>query len=296
VKDVKERTEEMRISILGLGLMGQALVRTLVKAGHDVTTWNRTPREVDGLKPATTAGEAVEAGPLVIVCVLDYAATREILDGTPLDGRVVLNLTNGRPAEAREMASWVAARGGEYLDGGIMAVPQMIGGPGALILYSGSKAAFDRYEQALSSLAGPRYLGEDPGLAPLYDLAMLTGMYGQIAGFLEAAALIASEEGGGEGKGEGQSLTEFTETLLVPWLTAMATRQPHMAAEIEKGDYVTDVSNLEINRVGVANLVRAFEDQGVKPDLLLPMKEIIDRRVARGHATEGLSSLIEELR
>ncbi|MFG1686479.1 NAD(P)-dependent oxidoreductase [Nonomuraea sp. NPDC049269] len=279
----------MRISILGLGLMGQALARTLVKAGHSVTVWNRTDGKADGLGATSvaTAAEAVEASPLVIVCVLDYAAVREILGSVQLDDRVLLNLTNGRPAEARELAEWVAARGGDYLDGGIMAVPQMIGTPGALILYSGSQPAFERYEQALGALARPRYLGADAGLASLYDLAMLTGMYGQIAGFLEAAALIASEK---------RPVAEFTSELLVPWLTAMATMQPRLAADIEAGDYATDVSNLEVNRVGMVNLLRAFEEQGVKPDLLLPMKDILDRRVAAGHGAQGLAGLIEELR
>ncbi|MEU4229657.1 NAD(P)-binding domain-containing protein [Nonomuraea sp. NPDC026600] len=278
----------MRISILGLGLMGQALARTLVQAGHSVTVWNRTEGKADGLGATSvaTAAEAVEASPLVIVCVLDYAAVREVLGSVQLADRVLLNLTNGRPAEARELAEWVAARGGDYLDGGIMAVPQMIGTPGALVLYSGSQPAFERYEEALGALARPRYLGADAGLAPLYDLAMLTGMYGQIAGFLEAAALIASEK---------RPVVEFTTELLVPWLTAMAAQQPQWAVDIEAGDYATDVSNLEVNRVGMDNLLRAFEDQGVKPDLLLPMKDVLDRRVAGGHGAEGLSSLIEEL-
>jgi 3-hydroxyisobutyrate dehydrogenase-like beta-hydroxyacid dehydrogenase len=279
----------MRISILGLGLMGQALARTLVKAGHSVTVWNRTEGKAAGLGATSvaTAAEAVEASPLVIVCVLDYAAVREVLGSLQLADRVLLNLTNGRPAEARELAEWVAARGGDYLDGGIMAVPQMIGTPGALVLYSGSQPAFERYEEALGALARPRYLGADAGLAPLYDLAMLTGMYGQIAGFLEAAALIASEK---------RSVTEFTTELLVPWLTAMAAQQPRWAVDIEAGDYATDVSNLEVNRVGMVNLLRAFADQGVKPDLLLPMRDVLDRRVAAGHGAQGLSGLIEELR
>ncbi|GAA2264659.1 NAD(P)-dependent oxidoreductase [Nonomuraea roseoviolacea subsp. roseoviolacea] len=280
------------IAVLGLGLMGTALAETLLAAGHRVTVWNRSSAKADalvakGATRAATAAEAVTAAPLTIVCVLDYEAARAVLDGADLAGRTVLNLTNGRPAEARATGEWVNGRGGDYLDGGIMAVPYMIGRPGALILYSGPRDVFDRHEATLKPLAEPRHLGEDPGLAPLYDLALLTGMYGQIAGFLEAAALIAAE---------GRPVREFTETLLVPWLHAMASAQPRWAEDMERGDYATEVSNLEVNRVGLANLVIAFEEQGVKPDLLLPMKEIVERRVARGHGAEGLPGLIEELR
>ncbi|SDL49634.1 NAD(P)-dependent oxidoreductase [Nonomuraea jiangxiensis] len=279
------------ISVLGLGLMGAALARTLLAAGHHVTVWNRSPEKAaplvaQGAMSAPTPAAAVEASPLVIACVLDYPAVEEVLAQAPLAGRVIANLTTGRPAEARETAARVAGRGGDYLDGGVMAVPQMIATPGALILYSGSRSAYDRYEQALGVLARPRYVGEDPGLAPLLDLAMLTGMYGQIAGFLEAVALVRSVK---------YPLTEFTSELLVPWLNAMAASQPRMATAIEAGDHRTEVSNLEVNRSGMENLVRAFEDEGVPLDLLLPMKAIIDRRVARGLGHEGLSGLAEEL-
>ncbi|MEV0230354.1 NAD(P)-binding domain-containing protein [Nonomuraea sp. NPDC050786] len=279
------------ISVLGLGLMGSALAASLIEAGHRVTVWNRTAAKADplvarGATRAATAAEAVEASPLVIVCLLDYPSVLEVLKDVPLEGRVIANLTTGRPAEARETAEWVAGRGGEYLDGGIMAVPQMIATPGALILYSGSQPAFDRYEQAFAAMAAPRYVGADPGMAPLLDLAMLTGMYGQIAGYLEAAALVRAAK---------YPLTDFTTDLLVPWLNAMAAQQPHWAEAIEAGDHRTEVSNLEVNRAGMENLVRAFQEQGVKLDLLLPMKTVIDRRVARGLAHEGLSGLVEEL-
>ncbi|WP_101787845.1 NAD(P)-dependent oxidoreductase [Nonomuraea indica] len=280
------------ISIIGLGLMGSALAGALLKAGHRVTVWNRSaakaePLAAQGAVVAATAAEAVGASPLVVVCVLDYAATRQTLEGADLTGRVVLNLTNGRPAEAREMSAWVTGHGGDYLDGGIMAVPQMIGAPGALVLYSGSRPAFERYEDTLAVLAEPRYLGADPGLAPLYDLAMLTGMYGQFAGFLSAAALIASEK---------RSVAEFTESLLVPWLHAMAAITPPMGAQIDAGDHATDVSNLEVNRVALTTLDAAFRDQGVTFDLLAPLKAVMERRVARGHGDEDMSGLAEELR
>ncbi|MFI7128387.1 NAD(P)-dependent oxidoreductase [Nonomuraea sp. NPDC050153] len=279
------------ISVLGLGLMGSALAESLIRAGHHVTVWNRTPAKADplvaeGATRADTPAQAVSASPLVIVCLLDYPSVLETLKDVPLEDRVVANLTTGRPAEAREMAAWVAERGGEYLDGGIMAVPHMIAKPGALILYSGSRPAFERYEQVFGAMAASRYTGDDPGMAPLLDLAMLTGMYGQMAGSLEALALVRSAK---------YPLMEFTTELLVPWLNAMAVQLPQWAKEIEAGDYRTEVSNLEINRAGMENLVRAFEEQGVKLDLLLPMKTVIDRRVARGLGHEGLSGLVEEL-
>ena len=46
----------MRVAFLGLGIMGRAMAGNLVKAGNEVTVWNRTPgKEVEGAKTAQTA-------------------------------------------------------------------------------------------------------------------------------------------------------------------------------------------------------------------------------------------------
>jgi 3-hydroxyisobutyrate dehydrogenase-like beta-hydroxyacid dehydrogenase len=47
----------MRVAFLGLGIMGHAMATNLVKAGHEVTVWNRTPgKQVEG------AGSGADAG------------------------------------------------------------------------------------------------------------------------------------------------------------------------------------------------------------------------------------------
>nr|WP_260855096.1 hypothetical protein [Mesorhizobium amorphae] len=135
-----------------------------------------------------------------------------------LPGRTLVNLTNGTPAQARAMAERVTGLGAAYLDGGIMATPPMIGGEHALILYSGSKAAFDAHAEVLEELGAANYLGTDAGLASLHDLALLSGMYGLFAGFFHASALVDSE---------GIPAGAFFK-LLGPWMTAMMGELPDM--------------------------------------------------------------------
>ncbi|MCE7008902.1 NAD(P)-binding domain-containing protein [Kibdelosporangium philippinense] len=191
------------VTVIGLGAMGQTLAKTFVHNGHPTTVWNRTPgKVVEGATHAPTAAEAVAASELVVVCVLDYKAAQSVLDLIDLSGKAVVNLTNGTPAHAREFAK------GDYLDGGIMAVPQMIGQPEAMVLYSGSKEVFDKYQETLNVLGQSRFVGEDPGLAALYDLALLSAMYGQSAGGLHAVSMVGANRG------------DFVESLLIPWLTA----------------------------------------------------------------------------
>ncbi|MFC8825876.1 hypothetical protein ACFT9I_11020 [Streptomyces sp. NPDC057137] len=57
-----------------------------------------------GAVRAATAEEAVLAGPLTLLCLLDYDVTDTLLRPVAgaLRGRTLVNLTNGTPAQARQ--------------------------------------------------------------------------------------------------------------------------------------------------------------------------------------------------
>ncbi|GAA0605482.1 NAD(P)-dependent oxidoreductase [Streptomyces crystallinus] len=281
------------VSVVGLGAMGSALADALLAAGHTTTVWNRTPAKAEplverGALRAATVTDAATAGEVVVFCVLGYADVHALVDtaGAALSGRVVVNLTNGSPQEARELAVKVRALGADYLDGGIMAVPPMIGSPQALVLYSGSTASFEAHREVLQVFGRAVYLGDDPGQAPLHDLALLTGMYGMFAGFLQSAALVRSA---------GADVEGFTTTLLVPWLAAMAGGLPQMAAEAAEGAYPAAGSNLAMQAAAVDTLAGLGRAQGVSTELLAPLFALMRRRVEDGHGEEGLAGLVELL-
>ncbi|MEU9009635.1 NAD(P)-binding domain-containing protein [Streptomyces sp. NPDC048479] len=281
------------VSVLGLGLMGSALAAAFLKAGHPVTVWNRSaartgPLVAQGALPAATPVDAVASSPLVVVCLLTNENVQELLAtlGDDLAGRALVNVTNGTPAQARELAAWATEQGADYLDGGIMAVPQMIAGPHAYVLYSGPQRTFDAHRETLSALGGTNYVGTDPGLAALYDLALLTGMYGMVLGVMQAYALVRTED---------IPATEFSE-LLVPWINAMLAGAPQWAKAIDSGRHLTDVSSLAVNHAAFPNFLAAFREQGVRTDLFEPFQAILDRAMAEGYEADGLSRIADLLR
>ncbi|OAR24380.1 6-phosphogluconate dehydrogenase [Streptomyces sp. ERV7] len=281
------------VSVVGLGAMGTALADALLAAGHTTTVWNRTPAKADplverGALRAARVADAAAAGDLVVFCVLGYADVHALVDtaGAALRGRVVVNLTNGSPQEARELAVKVRALGADYLDGGVMAVPAMIGRPEALVLYSGSTPAFEAHREVLGVFGRAVFLGDDPGQAPLHDLALLTGMYGMFAGFLQSAALVRSA---------GADVEEFTTALLVPWLGAMAAGLPEMAAQTAKGTYPKAESGLAMQVAAQDVLAGLGRAQGVSTELLAPLFSLMRRRVEDGHGDEGLAGVVELL-
>jgi 3-hydroxyisobutyrate dehydrogenase-like beta-hydroxyacid dehydrogenase len=279
------------VTVLGLGAMGTALARAYLAVGHPVTVWNRTSgraAELDQLDVvrAETVAAAVAASPLVIVCLLDYSTVHAALDADAdaLSGKVLINLTNGTPAQARATADWAAQHGAEYLDGGIMAVPPMIGGPTAFVLYSGSASAFGDYQNDLAKLGRAAYVGADPGLAALQDLALLSGMYGMFSGAFQALALVGSEK---------IPATDFTTELLVPWLTAMLASLPRIAADLQYGPQPGPAgSNLAMQAAGFGNLVEAALDQRVDASLLKPMQALLTRAVEAGHGDKDLAAVV----
>jgi 3-hydroxyisobutyrate dehydrogenase-like beta-hydroxyacid dehydrogenase len=74
----------MKVAFLGLGKMGSALAKLLLKGGEDLTVWNRTishaePLAAEGAKVAPTASEAVPEAEVVFSMVMDDEALEDVL-------------------------------------------------------------------------------------------------------------------------------------------------------------------------------------------------------------------------
>lgn len=285
-------TSRTPVTLLGLGDMGTALARAWLTAKHPLTVWNRTQEKAEplvreGARAVATPGEAVAAatGP-VVLCLLDDASVGEALDGVDLQGKDVVNLTTSTPAQAQQRARWAEERGARFLDGGIMAVPPMIGRPetGGYIFYSGDHALFQDHREALEAPAGAEFVGEDPGHAALHDIALLSAMTGMFAGITHAFALMRPEK--------GYDRARFA-TLLAQWLQAMSGSTHQVAAQLESGDYTEGVtSNLAMMSAANDTLLATARGQSVDPQLLVPYMELMRRRAAQGHGDEGLAGLV----
>jgi len=282
---------DVPVTILGLGLMGQALAGAFLKAGHVTTVWNRTTSKAgklvaEGARLAPTVGDALKAGPLVIICVTDYRAVHELLDGSDaeLDGRTLINLTSGSSAQAREAARWAGQRGARYLDGAIMAVPPAIGTADAVILHSGPRADFEAHKPALDALGTVTYLGADHGLASLYDVAGLAMMWSVLNAWLQGTALLRTA---GVDAATYAPFAQRIAATVAEWL-------PGYAEQIDSGSFPAEVSALETDARAMAHLIEESEAVGVNAELPKLIKAMADRSIAAGHGGEQYPVLIEE--
>lgn len=279
------------VTVIGLGLMGRALAGAFLTAGHPTTVWNRTAAKADelvaaGAHLAPTVAEAVKASPLTIVCVTDYQAVRELLGASDVDlaATTVINLTSGDSAQAREAARWAEQRGTRYLDGAIMAIPQVIGTAEAIILYSGPQADFTPYQPALAALGTATYLGADHGLAALYDVAGLTMMWSVLNAWLHGTALLRTA---GVDAATYAPFAQRIATEVAGWL-------PGQAQQIDDGAFPAEVSTLENDVQTMVHLVEESEAAGINAELPKLIKAMADRAIAAGHGREQYPVLIEE--
>ncbi|MGW0484569.1 NAD(P)-dependent oxidoreductase [Nonomuraea sp. NPDC003214] len=277
------------VTVLGLGLMGRALAGAFLRAGHPTTVWNRTAAKAgdlvaEGARPAPTAADAIKASPLTIICLTDYQAVRELLATADLDGATLVNLTSGDSAQARETARWAGERGARYLDGAVMAIPPSIGTAGAVILHSGPHQDFETHRPVLEALGTLTYLGEDHGLASLYDVAGLAMMWSVLNGWLQGVALLRTAGV------DAATFTPFTRMIaeeVAGWL-------PGYAEQVDAGSYPADVSALETDVRAMAHLVEESEAVGVNAELPKLIKALADRAIAAGRGGEQYPVLIEE--
>ncbi|WP_282702398.1 NAD(P)-binding domain-containing protein [Streptomyces sp. CC219B] len=276
---------------MGLGLMGQALAGAFLKAGHPTTVWNRTAAKADQLRAegaelAPTVADALKASPLAVVCLTDYRAVHEVLGASEvdLDGTLLINLTSGDSAQARETARWAGQRGARYLDGAIMAVPPVIGTEEAVILHSGPEEEFEAHRATLGALGTVTHLGPDHRLASLYDVAGLAMMWSVLNAWLQGTALLRTAGV------DAATYAPFAQRIaagVAGWL-------PGYAEQIDRGFFPAEVSALETDARAMAHLIEESEAVGVNAELPRLFKAMADRAIAAGHGGEQYPVLIEE--
>jgi 3-hydroxyisobutyrate dehydrogenase-like beta-hydroxyacid dehydrogenase len=279
------------ISVIGLGSMGSALARSLVKGGHDVTVWNRTrakarPLMDMGTKCAASAAAAVEASPVALICVATYQATRAMFGSAEviakLPGRTIVQLSTGTPKDAREDEAWFAAHNAAYLDGAILAGPGTIGTPRATILYSGRRDVFDRCVALLLSLGNDaRFVGETVGAAAALDLAWLASLYGTFAGTAHGAVLCESE-----GVGLDLYSAVFAQSDYARWFIDA----------VRNDAFANPGAKLSVWNEALRQIRQQAGDAGISSDVPDFVAGILERGEAAGHGHEHIAAMVKVLR
>lgn len=198
-----------RIAFLGLGAMGSRMVVHLIKAGHAVIVWNRTPQAAEpivalGATSAQTPREAAAQADLVFSMVTDDKASESVwtMAGTgALEGiderTAVVEMSTVSPGWIKKLAAAVAARDASFLDAPVSgSLPQAEAGKLAIFV-GGDQQVFLRARPVLEPMGsavhhiGPVGAGLSMKLAVNALLAIQVSALAEAISTLEKSGIAA---------------------------------------------------------------------------------------------------------
>jgi 3-hydroxyisobutyrate dehydrogenase-like beta-hydroxyacid dehydrogenase len=186
----------MRVAFLGLGIMGHAMATNLVKAGHEITVWNRTPGKlVEGAGIAPTPAAAAQGAELVWLCVSDTAAVEKILFGPEgveqslTEGMIIADSSTISPSATVRFAERVRAKGVTYVDAPMTG--SKIGAANGTLIFmvGGDDATIDRLNPLFAAMGKKIFRMGETGKGQATKLTMNLQIALIFEGFAEALTL-----------------------------------------------------------------------------------------------------------
>lgn len=196
----------MRIGFAGLGPMGSAMALRLVRAGHEMRVWNRTPERAAplveaGAVQAASPAEAARGAEFVVSSLADDAASEAVTLGEDglasgmAAGAAHLAMSTLSVALADRLAAAHAGRGQGFLATPVLGRPPAAAAGALFIMAAGDAALVERARPVLDAMGQRVFVvGAVPRQASLVKLACNFLIFSTIEQLSEVFAL--SEKGG----------------------------------------------------------------------------------------------------
>src|SRR6478609_3912527 len=168
-----------KISYLGIGTMGSGMVSNLLKAGYELTVWNRSvernqPFARKGARVADTPADAVRDVDLVMYSLSNDQAIEEVVFGANgilsgiKEGQIAINMSTVLPATSLREAAGYAKRGADFLDAPVFGSKQESADAKLWIMAAGNKAVFEKVKPVLEHLGQTvHYFGKNGNAAAM---------------------------------------------------------------------------------------------------------------------------------
>lgn len=281
----------MKISLLGVGLIGQPIALRLAQCGHDLWVWNRSPEPLRraakaGLEAVPDLAAAIGLGEVILLTLSDAAAIESVLLApgiTPLlKDKCVVQMGTIAPGESRAIAERVNGAGGVYLEAPVLgSIPEARAGR-LIVMVAGPEPAYQHCLLMLRCLGKQvEYIGA-VGQAAATKLAMNQLIASLTAGFSQSLGLI---------RAEGVEVERFMGLLRESALYA-----PTFDKKLQKflqHDYSNPNFPLKHLIKDTGLFLRVAEEAGIDGAIGKAMLEVFQRGEEAGHGEEDYSSLYE---
>ncbi len=206
----------MDIGFIGLGRMGRHMAANLVKAGHRVRVWNRSPdaaKGIGGAEPVATAAEAFR-GEAAITMLADDAALRAVIvEGGLLDAPerpgMHIGMSTISVGLAQDLAAIHGRAGVPYVSAPVFGPPKAAEAGALNVVAAGDAAAIAKAQPLFEAMGSKTWeFGPEPHRANAVKLAGNFMLLAAIEAMGEAKALVE-----GHGVDGNAALELYTSTL-----------------------------------------------------------------------------------
>jgi 3-hydroxyisobutyrate dehydrogenase len=282
-----------RIGWIGLGRMGEAMVKRLLKAGHGVSVWNRTASKA---VPLGEYGAAIAASKqdlaacdIVFTMVSTTDDLKEVLfgaDGLAAGGvkpKVVVDSSSISQEGSAQIRTQLEAMGVAYLCAPVSGNAKVAKAGKLLMVASGPKATYDQAEPFLQAMARKvMWVGEGE-LARIWKIAHNT-MFGVVIQNLCEITVLAEKA--------GIPRHVFLESINDSVLGSMYTRYKTPTLTNLTFDQVTFTPKLLLKDMDLG--MATAKAYGVAMPAAAATRESVARMVGRGHEDVDFAILLLE--
>lgn len=269
----------MRVAFVGLGIMGRPMASNLVKAGHEVSVWNRSAgKEVEGARIAASPADAAQGAEVVWICVSDTAAVEQVLFGpngiehSLTEGMIIADSSTISPSATRKFAERVAQKGVQYVDSPVTG--SKVGAEAGTLLFivGGDEAVIEKLKPLYAAMGKKIFRMGEVGKGQSAKIAMNLQIALIYEGFAEGLTLAAK--------------LGVDPATLVPLINASMVKSgvvEYKAPFVLQRDFTANFP-LHLMRKDIRLALEAAKESRVKLPGLETVEEIYDVAVEDGHA------------
>ena len=153
----------LKIGWIGLGTMGIPMANSLLRAGFDLTTYNRTQGKdlmLEGQSNVSVSSpaELISTVDIVIIMVTDDQAINDIFEGgdglfsAAITGKIIINMSTVSPAISIKMAALCRDQGNKYLDAPVSGSVKQATEATLVIIVGGDEDLFVKVKPILETM------------------------------------------------------------------------------------------------------------------------------------------------
>ena len=285
----------MKIGIIGIGMLGEAVTLNLMNLGFDVSVYNRTKEkaaevEKNGATVMNSPKAVADNSELIIIIVKDASAVKEVSFGkngiieSENKKLIVADMSTIEPSESREIADKFEQKQIQKLEIPVMGGPNVAISGKLVMMASGPKNSFEQCKTIFEKIANKVFFLGTQGTANSIKLAMNLQITMLALSLSEGITLVEKSE---------VDPKIFLEVLNSTYFkTGMSENK---AFKMIDGDYdaTFTLSNLKKD---ISTMISTSKKLGIELPMIMKAEKIYENAIKEGLGNNDYTGIIEYIK